>query len=85
MGADYTAMWQMARLILSLPRRSGIAAVTTPGPPVDRCGGCPSCRALIRIEPTHPGKETFCPDCGRLIRSLEALGSERSPGGTPEL
>ena len=77
MGADYTAMWQMARLILRLPSRSGISGVTPHEAPVDRCGRCPSCRSFICIESPDPVKENFCPNCGRPVHSLEALGAER--------
>jgi hypothetical protein len=48
-------------------------------------GCCPACQQFIRFEPRRPGGQAVCPSCGRLIRSVDPLGSARSLGATDEL
>ena len=74
------ALRQLQRMIPSpkdvIPH-SGRAPVGNPGP---CCGCCPSCRMFIRIEASGRRGASRCPNCGRLVGSLDALGEDRFSG-----
>jgi hypothetical protein len=57
----------------------------SPGKPVAGYGCCPACHEFVCIEPWGPSGNAICPNCGRMIRSLDPLGSDRSLGATDEL
>jgi hypothetical protein len=68
-----------------LPRRTRGAGKSPTGKPVAGYGCCPACHEFVRSEPWGPSGNAICPSCGRLIRSLDALGSERPSAGTDKL
>lgn len=78
-------MQQLARLVPRPRRFRSWTGMTSLGSPQAGFGCCPACHEFIRIEPAGPRREATCPACGRAIRSLDPLGSERSLGATDEL
>jgi hypothetical protein len=82
--SNYSLMWQLAKLIPRARGRTSWTHVTKPTAPVARFGCCPVCHEFVRIEPSLQAGGDRCPNCGRLIRSLDSLGSETSLGAADE-
>ena len=82
----FDPMYTMRRLLRAIPEprtRSSVAATDSSETPAFGC--CPACHDFVRVEPGGPSGTANCPNCGRLIRSLDALGSGGSLGRTPEV
>lgn len=72
-------MSRMVRLAEVLPVRQGITGTRrkrAPVAPTDRYGCCPVCREFVRVRQAVLAGYTPCPSCGRMIRSLRALGDD---------
>lgn len=74
-------MRQLLRAVAQPRRFTGTAS--TSETPAAGIGCCPVCHEFISVRPTSG--HAVCPSCGRLIRSLDPLGSDRSLGATDEL
>jgi hypothetical protein len=84
----FDPMLTMRRLLEAIPqprRRVAWTDTTSPGASVAGFGCCPVCHEFVRIETLSSATNVLCPSCGRLIRSLDPLGSDRSLGFTDEL
>lgn len=81
---NYSLMWQLAKLIPKPKRRAGGSATTASSGAVARFGSCPACHEFVQVKPWGPSGSAVCPNCGRLVRSLDALGSERSSTDSDE-
>jgi hypothetical protein len=82
----FDPMYTMGQLLRAVaqPRRVTSVARTSETPAVG-IGCCPVCHEFVRARLPGPSARTFCPSCGRTIRSLDPLGSNGSLGATDEL
>lgn len=81
-------MYTLRRLLDAIPqpgRRSVHPARASSETPMAGYGCCPACHEFVCMQSSGPSTKAVCPNCGRLIDSLDALGSDRSNGRTDEL
>ncbi len=80
----FDPMGTLRRLLQAIPetgRRFVRPAPALPASAVVTVGCCPVCHEFVRINPVRPPAHSYCPSCGRAIRGLDPLGSERSRAG----
>ncbi len=81
----FDPMYTIRQLLRAIPRpRMRPLEPTTASSVTPAFGCCPACHEFVHVEPWGLSRAAVCPNCGRLIRSLDALGAGRSRGETPE-
>jgi hypothetical protein len=81
----FDLQYTLRQLLLAVPQPPPVRRIATTETPAAGFGCCPACHEFVRVEPWGPSGTALCPSCGRLIRRLDALGSERSLGASDEL
>ena len=82
----FDPMHTMRQLLRAIPQRGRASrSVSRPSAePITGFGCCPVCHDFVRVDSWGPTGGAICPGCGRLIHSLDSLGSTRSLGATDE-